>query len=287
MEEKEIIGKIKYKENEKEFKFPKDFNIFKEKLKKILTQDFLNNTILLYKDENGDNQEIKNEEDYAIFFDDIKITNNLVLQLKEGQPFHKIKKESNNISNENNNINNNINNVNNSNNMRSIDNNNNNIQKSLKENNINNKIKRKFCVPFTCNRCQHFSYSEIIYYCKECNFVVCSNCESQNYSKQHFHCYYKIQNKKQYNKINIGEIIKLNEYMLNWGDKILDKTYEELKKKKKVIGFNPYQEAKNKNKEMEKYILNLIQKFRNIKPEKTKALTDDEIVIILKEYNLI
>ena len=64
---------------------------------------------------------------------------------------------------------------------------------------------KKLCVPITCGICYQYSYMEIIYYCKVCNIVLCQNCESNIY-KLHIHCYYKIQNEKQFNKIHMGEI---------------------------------------------------------------------------------
>ena len=67
-------GKIKFYEEQVEVNFPEKYKNFTELLSQILglSEDFMQNIRLSYRDEDGDKIEIKGEEDYKLFFDEIK-----------------------------------------------------------------------------------------------------------------------------------------------------------------------------------------------------------------------
>ena len=61
-------GKIKFYDDQINVKFSPDFNEFKNLLGEILgiTEDFLINLKISYKDEDGDKIALKNEDDYKL-----------------------------------------------------------------------------------------------------------------------------------------------------------------------------------------------------------------------------
>ena len=275
MEEKKIIMTKKFKENEIEL-FSNDFNNFKNQLAKSLgkSPDFLNNKVLLYKDEEGDSQEITNEEQYKIFFDNIKMLNNLEIQVVEGNPFSQInnKKNINNINNPNDNDNE-INNE-------GLIDNNKNIHAPLNQSNNNNKKKNDFYMQIKCEICGVFSYWKIIYYCQICNTVLCPKCESDKYNKNHCHYYYKIQNKVQYNLVD--PIIKRNNIIYNWGNNILD----QVDKNFLNSFYNVVEELNRRNEEKKEDISIKIQKFKDILP-KANSMSDNEVLSPLIQLNIL
>ena len=86
-----LKGKFKFYEDVVEINFSTKFVYFKETLEKMLglTDDNFSNIKLSYKDEDGDKIEIKTEEDYKIFFDELKKRNDELIMLAE------VKEESN------------------------------------------------------------------------------------------------------------------------------------------------------------------------------------------------
>ena len=86
-----LKGKFKFYEDVVEINFSTKFVYFKETLEKMLglTDDNFSNIKLSYKDEDGDKIEIKTEEDYKIFFDELKKRSDELLMLAE------VKEESN------------------------------------------------------------------------------------------------------------------------------------------------------------------------------------------------
>ena len=86
-----LKGKFKFYEDVVEINFSTKFVYFKETLEKMLglTDDNFSNIKLSYKDEDGDKIEIKTEEDYKIFFDELKKRSDELIMLAE------VKEESN------------------------------------------------------------------------------------------------------------------------------------------------------------------------------------------------
>ena len=156
----EYKGKIKYYEDEIEVLFPTDFNIFKTKLSEMLglTEDFLVNVKLCYKDEKNKKFEIKNLEDYKLFIKNLKERKDLVIleiEIKDESENDKKKlsesifsfKSNNNLINNpsiNNNINKELVNIDNNSSINYM-NSNNNYQNNNRiniNNNLNNNINK-------------------------------------------------------------------------------------------------------------------------------------------------
>ena len=72
--EEEFKGTIKFYDDQINVLFPTNYDKFKEKLGEMLglTDDFLNNIRLNYKDDDGDKVEIRSGDDYKLFIDEIK-----------------------------------------------------------------------------------------------------------------------------------------------------------------------------------------------------------------------
>ena len=175
---------------------------------------------------NNDINQPKNDDN-----DNINLGNPLQNNKKVQVPI-KSKKDQNlfPVSNNQNNINNNINNINNfNNNINNINNINNNInnmdqpflnqnqnvpQLSQKQNQNQNpqkidssKLTNKFlfmiAFPYACSFCKAGPIYRVMYYCKECNFVICPRCE-QREGERHFHPLYKVQNGSQFKYLDIN-----------------------------------------------------------------------------------
>ena len=72
--EPEYKGKIKFYDDQINAYFPTNFEKFKKKLGEMLglSDDVLTNFRLSYKDEDNDKIQIKNEEDYKLFLEEIQ-----------------------------------------------------------------------------------------------------------------------------------------------------------------------------------------------------------------------
>ena len=83
--EEEFKGTLKFYDDKITVLYPSNFDKFKVKLGEMLglTDDFLNNIRLSYKDEDGDKVEIKVEEDYKLFIEEIKKNKQLIELLVE------------------------------------------------------------------------------------------------------------------------------------------------------------------------------------------------------------
>ena len=120
---------------------------------------------------------------------------------------------NNNIDNINNNVNNNINN--NINNMaqpfRNQNQNQNQNVPQLSQNQpqkidstkLTNKYLFMIAFPYACSFCKAGPIYRVMYYCKECNFVICPRCELRE-GERHFHPLYKVQNGSQFKYLDIN-----------------------------------------------------------------------------------
>ena len=327
-------GKLIFYGDEVPITFPPLYNNFVVLLREILglEENFLSNIRLSYRDKDDDKIEIKTEQDYNIFFDDIrkgkpmtitievKEESNLDIKSCSSSILNYVEKKSGNINNvseeikknsielneennnkenkidlsenvnndinanknneensnqlimnnninninninnneidlkeENNNIpqkqnnninnisninninnknqeqfNNNINNVNNINNSNNINNinivpqNQNNISQISQNQNMNeikaNKLTNKYLYmlqfPYACTLCRLGPIYRVMYYCKDCNIIICPKCE-QREGERHYHPLYKVQNGSQFQYLNINGVSTM--------DKIMDK----------------------------------------------------------------
>ena len=102
----------------------------------------------------------------------------------------------------------------------------NNIKISLVDNlqQVQNQFSNSFgnsslSFPVFCTFCKKSPLFQPFFYCKECNYIYCSQCEQYNGSK-HNHPYYQIRNTSQYEYLNIGKESQLNKFLDNVGNKV-------------------------------------------------------------------
>ena len=124
------------------------------------------------------------------------------------------------------NINNNINQIPQNNNINNVNNINNNLNQNVPQmsqnqnaNQVNiNKLSNKYLYmisfPFACSLCKVGPIYRIMYFCKECNLVLCSRCE-QFEGERHYHPLYKVQNGSQLKYLNINNITTVDRIMDN------------------------------------------------------------------------
>ena len=236
MEEKEIGEnyniKITFNNQDIDLSIDSKFDSFIKKIFNILqiSLEEINSFGLSYTDEDGDNILITTEDDYKIFFQQVKekLVNHLIIEKNDNKKnddnLNQIKENINNESNlqySNKSINNSQNKINISNSY--INNNNisyyknNNFENS--ENNKSNKIipnKDKEDVPienivyyYKCSSCSTYPIVCVMYYCDKCNLYLCENCEKNN--DIHEHGLIKIKNKDQLVKIKDEENEKIDQ----------------------------------------------------------------------------
>ncbi len=122
--------------------------------------------------------------------------------------------------NNNNNINNFNNEINNNNNINSINNinqpsqnqnipqmsqNNQSMPQKIDSTKLTNKYLFMIAFPYACSLCKAGPIYRIMYYCKDCNYIICPRCE-QKEGERHFHPLYKVQNGSQFKHLNINGI---------------------------------------------------------------------------------
>ena len=271
-DEKVLNGKIKFIGNELSIIFPENFDDFQKKLVEILglNDDLLSNFTITYNGET-ENTPIENANDYQKFYSYLFESNKLIeisIEKKESSNvdiskccsmflLYKQNIESNNSQPLN--INNDIQN--------------NNIinEKQVIENYVDGNNKNKpeivrveltmIAFPVCCSLCNGGPVYKILYFCKECGKVYCSNCEVQEGLK-HPHALFKIQTKEQYDYCNIAGITKLEKIIDGIGSSI-GSAYDS------VLGFfgrarNPNEESQNQKKKQlpEPKIVSLVQLTR-------------------------
>ena len=200
----------------------------------------INAFTLSYFDEDGDSILLSNEEDYKIFWDQIKVksVNTLIVDINKdpklapnpgfdillnneiqmAQENNQINKGNNNLINNNNNDLNNINNINNINSSNNF-NNINNIEIN-NNNNINNEIPINDIVfEYKCNNCSICPIICILYYCPQCKLYLCEDCNKN--VQNHIHTILKIESKNELKKImddENNEIKNVNNNPYNQND---------------------------------------------------------------------
>ena len=218
--------KIDFYGEKLDFKLTSDYTSFIKNISDILKipSDQLNSICLSYNDEDGDSIMISTQEDFSIFFQQVKekITDMLIIEINENSKIDPIdlmnsalnyqdqinqaNNEINNQSNKENN-NNNINNNGESININDIDNkdnDNNNIQNN--NNIINNEENKNYEEPIEnlvfdcqCSSCLEHPLIFKIYHCPECNMFLCENCY-KNVGRHH-HSINKIESNEEFLKI--------------------------------------------------------------------------------------
>ena len=252
-EDNEETYEIKLFYNKQEF----DLSInssYDETLRKICQIINLNanSLILSYDDEDGDNILVSNEEDYLIFFEQVKtyIVKSLIIELNEKSNENNINEYSNLNINEINNIIlndnekdnqigkniNNINEINNNNLFNDNDIQNSNIFKPKKKNNEDEQIEDKIFY-FRCTCCDDYPILLVMFYCRECNLYLCENCGKN--LNTHFHQLLKIDSQAQLYKIKEEENEEIEENRIK-------KEKEKKKKSKNLLSkLNPLKHFKD------------------------------------------
>ncbi len=105
--------------------------------------------------------------------------------------------------------------------MESAQNDMNNIQRNIVDNQNQNQFSNNFgnsslTFPVFCSFCKKTPLFPPIFYCPDCTFIYCSQCEQYNGYK-HYHPYYQIKNTSQYEYLNIGRTSKFDKFISNVG----------------------------------------------------------------------
>lgn len=202
-DKEEIINtKINFYDEEIDIKLNPDFKYFVNNICNILTipSDKYKSLAISYNDEDGDNIILSTEEDYTLYFQQLKdkTVNGLIVEVKEDSEIDpivcfgsainyqaQIDEANNQIQKENNNLNKDINIKNiNSNNMNNIViNNNDNIMDNFNNNNnlIINEPKKDIPIndiifQIGCSSCKSVPIICILYYCPQCQMYLCEDC---------------------------------------------------------------------------------------------------------------
>ena len=211
-----------------------DNNNINKNLEENSNQLIMNNNI------NNINNNINNINNNEI---DLKEENNKNIPPKQNNINNNINNINNNINNNNqipfqknqNEFNNN-NNINNINNINVVPQNQNIPQMSQNQNmsqmnqmsqnpqmnqmnqmnvsKLTNKYLYMIQFPFACSLCRLGPIYRVMYYCKDCNLIICPKCESRE-GERHYHPLYKVQNGSQFQYLNINGVSTM--------DKIMDK----------------------------------------------------------------
>ena len=84
----------------------------------------------------------------------------------------------------------------------------------IKANKLTNKYLYMLQFPYACTLCRLGPIYRVMYYCKDCNIIICPKCE-QREGERHYHPLYKVQNGSQFQYLNINGVSTM--------DKIMDK----------------------------------------------------------------
>ena len=218
-----------------------DYNFFVKNICKILniSPEQLKSFSLSYNDEDGDSILLSTEDDYTIFYEQVKekTVNSLIVEINENKNINpidcfgsalnyqeQIERANNQIKNDNNNINN----INNSNSASKINLNNNifnsndNVENKHdiinldlddyqdinnlivnRESENNNEQINDLIFEYKCTLCSTYPIICVMYYCPECSLYLCEACHKNN--ENHIHPLLKIESKKELIKIKEEE----------------------------------------------------------------------------------
>ena len=198
-DKEEIIKtKINFYEEQIDIKLNSDFKSFVNNICNILKipSDQYNSLAISYNDEEGDNIILSTEEDYILYFQQLKdkTVNGLIVEVKEDSKVdpiacfgsalnyqEQIDEANKQIQKENNNLNQDIKiNIDNNNINNNIIKNNDNIKDNFDNNNliINNEPQKDIPIndiifKFECSSCSSYPIICILYYCPQCQMYLC------------------------------------------------------------------------------------------------------------------
>lgn len=241
-EVKEIKLRIKFYETEIESTFPLEYDPFKVKLGQILgIENDFSILKLVYKGEPEAKIEISNAEDFQNFIKYIQ-EKKLIISLEI-----EVKEDSN-------------------------------IDKSNISKNILAFAQKNLVLvfPISCSFCRRGPLYKTIYYCNECKYVFCEQCEALN-GPTHIHPCLKVATKAHYTYLNIGGPSQIEKVIDNVNNTI-NNAFET------VAGFFGKKTNKNtQNQQKPEEKQNLVQAAR-AKHDLSK-FTDQQIEEALKQTN--
>ena len=211
-------------------------NEIKEEQKGIINnENNINNNIINENNINNENNEINNNiNNNNILIKNNNIESNLVINNPNDKKQNRINL-NNNVNIQNNNINNINNKIPNQPRNSQINNpqrpNIQNPQQIPQNLQIQNRNPYLYILsfPYACIICRRAPIYRAIFFCRECNMIICPQCELRE-GPTHLHPLYKAQNEAQFKDLNIFNITEMDKYMDKIGVKLED-TY------KSVLGF--------------------------------------------------
>ena len=84
-----------------------------------------------------------------------------------------------------------------------------NVNQKIDSTKLTNKYLFMIAFPYACSFCKAGPIYRVMYYCKECNFVICPRCELRE-GERHFHPLYKVQNGSQFKHLDINAVSTLD-----------------------------------------------------------------------------
>ena len=228
--------KIIYNGQEIELEIDSNYNFFIEKICKILkvSSDSLNLFTMNYNDDDGDNILLSSNEDYKLFFQQVKenTVGELIIERNDS------KKKLNRVINDKNENNNSILNSNN----KYINKFNNNSKNNINDEKIQNKNNEEeipienIIFYFRCSTCDVYPIVVVMYYCNKCNLYLCEKCEKNK--KKHEHPFIKIETNEQLINIKEEENQNIEKERIKKKREYYSKSLYKLKNEQKKAEYN-------------------------------------------------
>ena len=97
---------------------------------------------------------------------------------------------------------------------------------NFQNNNQNNRFLYCLSFPYSCSLCRRGPIYYVMYFCRECQLILCHQCESRE-GPRHPHPFYKVLNKNQFEHLNIGGVSSIEKFMDGVGD-TMEKGYNSI-----------------------------------------------------------
>ena len=141
----------------------------------------------------------------------------------------------------------------------------------IKANKLTNKYLYMLQFPYACTLCRIGPIYRVMYYCKDCNIIICPKCE-QREGERHYHPLYKVQNGSQFQYLNINGVSTM--------DKIMDKMEGAYNSVLGFFGAGGNNNENNQNNRVQKQppvpqLISIVQLARNIYD--LRNVTDQQI----------
>lgn len=85
-------------------------------------------------------------------------------------------------------------------------------QNQISQNKLSNKFLYMIQFPYACSFCRIGPIYRVMYFCRECNLIICPRCE-QKEGEKHHHPLFKVQNTSQFNYLNINGPTAMDKFM--------------------------------------------------------------------------